>query len=84
MADEQKAAAGEEGVKKSADNQAELRKDIDQMLQSLNQARSDSLSKEDLKRLKDEAFGPLTFWVVETRAIQVRGQQRSYLGAWRV
>ena len=28
------------------------------------------MSKDDIKRLKEAAFGPLTFWITETKPIQ--------------
>lgn len=43
----------------------ELRKDFDSLLTSIFEETS-GLSKDDLKKLKEAAFGPQTFWVTET------------------
>lgn len=47
----------------------ELRKEFNKLVQTLVTP-EEVMSKEDIKRLKDAAFGPLTYWVVETRPIQ--------------
>jgi hypothetical protein len=52
-----------EGNKEEA--QAGLRREFEQLLQSMNNA-TPSLDKEDIKRLKAEVFGPQTFFVTET------------------
>jgi len=55
--------SAEEGSSKG--EQQQLRKDFEQLLQMLKP--DGGIEKEDIKLLKDKVFGPLTFWVTETR-----------------
>lgn len=48
--------------------QAQLKREFDGLLQKINKP-PEAMSKEDIKRLKDAAFGPQTFWVTETQPI---------------
>jgi len=63
-----------EKAKKLADNQAseadqaQLKQEFDGLLQKISKP-PEAMSKEDIKRLKDAAFGPQTFWVTETQPI---------------
>ena len=52
--------------------QAALKKEFDLMLQQLNAEVSETLTKDQMKQLKEAAFGPLSFWITETKPIQVR------------
>ena len=51
--------------------QAALKKEFDDMLKKLSTEASETLNKEQLKQLKEAAFGPLSFWITETKPIQV-------------
>ena len=56
-------------------DQAALRKEFDQLLNTISKPPAEldlGMTKDEIKKLKDAAFGPLTFWVTETRPIQVR------------
>ena len=50
---------------------AAVKREFDAMLQKLTAEASDTLSKDQLKQLKEAAFGPLSFWITETKPIQV-------------
>ena len=59
-------------------DQAALRKEFDQLLNTISKPPAEldlGMTKDEIKKLKDAAFGPLTFWVTETRPIQVREAQ---------
>ncbi|GIM06679.1 hypothetical protein Vretimale_10954, partial [Volvox reticuliferus] len=49
--------------------QQELRQEFETLLQAMGKG-TDMLDKEDLKRLREAAFGPQTFWVTETLPLQ--------------
>ncbi|GFR40568.1 hypothetical protein Agub_g1037 [Astrephomene gubernaculifera] len=49
--------------------QQQLRQEFETLLQAMSKG-NDILDKEDLKRLKEAAFGPQTFWVTETQTLQ--------------
>ena len=57
----------------SVQDQKALRREFDELLTSISKPPDEDSgpTKEEVKRLKDAAFGPLTFWVIETRPIQV-------------
>ncbi|PNH06053.1 hypothetical protein TSOC_007619 [Tetrabaena socialis] len=48
--------------------QQQLRQEFETLLQSMSKG-GDMLGKEDLKRLRETAFGPQTFWVTETMTL---------------
>ncbi|GFH25319.1 uncharacterized protein HaLaN_23259 [Haematococcus lacustris] len=56
------------GSSQSESEQQQLRKEFESLLQTLVKP-AETLSKEDIKRLKEAAFGPQTFWVTETQTI---------------
>lgn len=66
-----------ESAKKIAEEEGKTRSDGEQQLQqeymklmNLMYSNNESLlSKDDVKKLKETVFGPQTFWVVETRAL---------------
>lgn len=49
--------------------QQQLRQEFETLLQAMAKS-SDVLDKDDLKRLREAAFGPQTFWVTETLVLQ--------------
>ncbi|KXZ53546.1 hypothetical protein GPECTOR_7g996 [Gonium pectorale] len=49
--------------------QQQLRQEFETLLQAMSKG-TDFLDKEDLKRLREAAFGPQTFWVTETQTLQ--------------
>ncbi|KAG2497626.1 hypothetical protein HYH03_004366 [Edaphochlamys debaryana] len=49
--------------------QQQLRQEFETLLQAMSKG-NDMLDKEDLKRLREAAFGPQTFWVTETIPLQ--------------
>ncbi|KAJ9509380.1 hypothetical protein QJQ45_001830 [Haematococcus lacustris] len=65
LADEQ---SKQPGSSQSESEQQQLRKEFESLLQTLVKP-AETLSKEDIKRLKEAAFGPQTFWVTETQTI---------------
>lgn len=74
LADEQSSS----GPTSSSDQQQQaLKREFESLLESLAKPQ-ELLSKDDIKALKDAAFGPLTFWVTETRPIQ-EAERTGYL-----
>lgn len=64
LADEQsKAGAGQQEAE-----QAQLRQEFESLLSAISNAPA-TLDKEDVKRLKEAAFGPQTFFVTETQQL---------------
>ncbi|GLC65092.1 hypothetical protein PLESTF_000245700 [Pleodorina starrii] len=49
--------------------QQQLRQEFETLLQAMSKG-NDVLDKDDLKRLREAAFGPQTFWVTETLPLQ--------------
>lgn len=49
--------------------QQQLRQEFETLLQAMSKS-NELLSKEDLKRLREAAFGPQTFWVTEVLTLQ--------------
>jgi hypothetical protein len=54
-------------------DEAALRREFDELLKTITTPPKESggPSKEEMKKLKDTVFGPMTYWVTETRPIQV-------------
>lgn len=50
--------------------QKELKQEFDQLLSIVLKPESGGLDKDELKKLKEAAFGPMTFWVTETRSLE--------------
>mmetsp|Transcript_30997 Transcript_30997/g.68746 ORF Transcript_30997/g.68746 Transcript_30997/m.68746 type:complete len:647 (+) Transcript_30997:142-2082(+) len=66
LADEQSTKKGQGSAELE---QAALRQEFEALLQTISKS-PDVLDKDDIKRLKDAVFGPMTFWVTETKPIQ--------------
>ena len=72
LASDQQAAAKAPGAGGAPNNteaeSTQLRQEFETLLKTLSK-KPDILEKDDLKKLKEAAFGPLTFWVTETPPI---------------
>lgn len=77
LAQEQKKDGGLGSGGSLEKEQAALKREFDAMLQQLNaEAAEATLTKDQIKQLKEAAFGPLSFWITETKPIQVRPRAR--------
>jgi hypothetical protein len=73
LAQEQQKEGGQASSGASLEKeQAALKREFDAMLKQLNAEASEAtLTKDQIKQLKEAAFGPLSFWITETKPIQV-------------
>lgn len=70
LSEEQKeGGTGAPASSASEQEQEALKREFEALLEVITKP-SDMIDKDDIKRLKDACFGPLTFWVTETRPIQ--------------
>jgi len=79
-----KLAKEQSGQASSEQELAALKREFDGLMEVITKP-PDAISKEDIAKLKEACFGPLTYWVTETRPIQdaertgllIRGNLRS-------